>query len=197
MKRSWLIPALLFAGVLNGVETAPVPPVAKKFLTMFEDLRNAETEKKAGRFRQVSFKISSSEINEYMQWALRTTPRPGLNSVIVKVFPHNYVATYSIVDFDALEKWKPGTIPTLFKPILSGKKTIWVDYRFQAENSKVTFSVEKAYYGSLRLPAFFVEKMIQIIAARQPEKYDTSKPMRIPFGLRRVWTQDQVVMGEN
>ena len=197
MKRSWLIPALLFAGVLNGVETAPVPPVAKKFLTMFEDLRNAETEKKAGRFRQVSFKISSSEINEYMQWALRTTPRPGLNSVIVKVFPHNYVATYSIVDFDALEKWKPGTIPTLFKPILSGKKTIWVDYRFQAENSKVTFSVEKAYYGSLRLPAFFVQKMIQVVAARQPEKYDTSKPMRIPFGLRRVWTQDQVVMGEN
>ena len=61
----------------------------------------------------------------------------------------------------------------------------------------MTFSVEKAYYGSLPLPAFFVQKMIQVVAARQPEKYDTSKPMRIPFGLRRVWTQDQAVMGEN
>jgi hypothetical protein len=197
MKKSVVMLFLLSTGVLTGFQTAPVPPVATKFLAMFENLRNAETEKKAGKFRHVSFQISSTEINDYMRWALRTTPRPGLNQVTVKIFPHNYISTYAIVDFDAVEKWKPGTIPTLMKPVLSGKKTIWVDYRFQADNSKVTFSVEKAYYGSVRLPAFFVEKMIQIVAARQPEKYDTSKPMPLPFGLRRVWTQDQVAMGEN
>jgi hypothetical protein len=195
MKKSVIILGLAFAAVLNGVEAAP--PVATKFLGMFEDFRNAETAKKAGKYRHVSFQISSTEINDYMKWSLHATPRPGLNSVIVKIFPHNYISTFSIVDFDAVEKWRPGTIPTLLKPVLSGKKTIWVDYRFQAENSKVTFSVEKAYYGSLRLPAFFVEKMIQIVASRQPEKYDTSKPMPIPFGLRRLWTQDQVAMGEN
>ena len=102
-----------------------------------------------------------------------------------------------MVDFDAVEKWKPGTIPRVLRPILSGKKSVWVDYRFQAANSTVTFSVEKAYYGSVRLPAFFVQKMIQIVAARQPEKYDTSKPLPLPFGLVRVWTEEQVAMGEN
>ena len=35
-------------------------------------------------------------------------------------------------------------------------------------------SVEKARYDDMALPAFFVERMIQIVAARQPEKYDTS-----------------------
>ena len=72
-----------------------------------------------------------------------------------------------------------------------------MDYRINANDSKISFSVEKAYYQSLRLPAFFVEKMIEIVAARQPEKYDTSKPMPIPFGLRQVWTIDHVIQGQN
>jgi hypothetical protein len=197
MKRTLLIVALLPTTFLHGVETAPVPPVATKFLTMFDNLRNAESEQKAGKLRHVSFQISSTEINEYMQWALRTTPRPGLNSLTVKIFPSNYISTYAVVDFDAVEKWKPGTIPSLLKPVLNGKRTIWVDYRFRTDNGNVTFSVEKAYYGSVRLPAFFVQKMIQIVAARQPEKYDTTKPVPLPFGLKRVWTQNQLAMGEN
>ena len=39
--------------------------------------------------------------------------------------------------------------------------------------------------------------MIEVVAARQPEHYDTSKPVPLPFGLRKVWTGDKVVMGEN
>lgn len=49
--------------------------------------------------------------------------------------------------------------------------------------------------GELRLPAFFVGKVIEIVAARQPEYYDTSKPL--PFGLRQAWTQIHTVKGNN
>jgi hypothetical protein len=42
-----------------------------------------------------------------------------------------------------------------------------------------------------------VNKLIQIVAARQPEKYDTSKPMPIPFGLHKVWTTDHTIQGHN
>jgi hypothetical protein len=35
-----------------------------------------------------------------------------------------------MVDFDAVEKCKPSTIPTLLSPVLSGKESIWIDYRF-------------------------------------------------------------------
>ena len=122
MKKSAFLLVPLFTSVLNGVDTAPVPPVTKKFLAMFENLRNAESDSKSGKFRHVSFQISSSEINDYMLWALRTTPRPGLNSVTVKIFPHNHISTFSVVDFDAVEKWKPGTRPTLLKPVLNGKR---------------------------------------------------------------------------
>jgi len=81
--------------------------------------------------------------------------------------------------------------------VLNGKKAIWLDVRFQAKNGTAAFSVEKAYFQSIRLPAFFVEKMIQIVAARQPEKYDTNRPLPLPFGLRQVSTKEHLVTGEN
>jgi hypothetical protein len=193
MKPVFLL-ALLIGSLHAG--DASTPPVAQKFLAMFQELRDAEAQPASSR-RHVSFALSDSEINDYMRYALRTTPRPGLNSVTVKIFPQNYVSTFTVVDFDAVERWKPGTIPTVLKPVLHGKQTIWVDYRFFTANSKLTFSVEKAYYDSIRLPAFFVEKMIEIVAARQPEHYDTSKPLPLPFSLRNVWTENQTVKGDN
>jgi hypothetical protein len=141
-KREWLILAVVSGGFLWGAETPPLPPVATKFLGLFQDLREAEAQLPKGGGRHVSFSLSSTEIDSYMVWALRTTPRPGLDSVAIKIFRHNYVSTYAIVDFDAVEKWKPGTIPGILRPILSGKKSIWVDYRFQADNRTLTFSVE-------------------------------------------------------
>jgi hypothetical protein len=42
-----------------------------------------------------------------------------------------------------------------------------------------------------------VEQMIGIVAARQSERYDTTRPLPLPFGLRRVWTGDHSVAGEN
>ena len=195
MRRIVPVFGLLAGSVLLVADTS-IPPVAHKFLGMFDDLRAAELQPAATRHR-VSFSLSDSEINDYMKYALRTTPRPGLNSVTVKIFPKNYVSTFVVVDFDAVERWKPGTIPGLLRPVLRGKQSIWVDYRFGTKNSKLAFSVEKAYFGSIRLPSYFVEKMIGIVAARQPEHYDTSKPLPLPFSLRDVWTEGNVVKGNN
>jgi len=204
MKRFALaFPLLVLAALVchagdpaKTVANAP-PAVVAKFLGLFDQLRAAETQKAHGTPQHVSFKLSDAEIDEYMRYSLHAIPRPGLESVTVKFFPANYISTYTVIDFDAVERWHPGTIPSLLRPVLSGKKSIWVDYRINANNSKISFSVEKAYYQNLRLPAFFVEKMIQIVAARQPEKYDTSKPMEIPFGLQQVWTNDHVIEGRN
>ena len=114
----------------------------------------------------------------------------------MKVFASNYISTFTVVDFDAIERWKPGTVPVLLRPVLNGKKTIWLNVRFQAKNGTRIF-VEKAYFQSIRLPAFFVEKTIQIVAARQPQKYDTNKPLPQPFGLKQVSAKEHLVSGED
>jgi hypothetical protein len=115
----------------------------------------------------------------------------------VKFFPGNYISTFTVVDFDMVEQARPGTVPAFLKPVLNGKKEVWVDVRLNAAGGVSTFSVEKAYFQSIRLPAFMVEKMINVVGARQKEKFDTSKPMPLPFRLQNIVTGDKAVAGEN
>lgn len=174
---------------LHGTARAFEPQDAaavSKMLGLFERLRSGAP---------VSVHLADQEINEYLQHSLRVKPRPGLESCKLKIFPKNYVSTFTVVDFDAVERWKPGTIPVVLRPALNGRKSIWVDCRFGGADGKMVFSVEKAYFEGVRLPAVLVEKVIGIVAARQPEKYDTSKPVPLPFGLRSLWTEGNVIRG--
>ena len=123
--------------------------------------------------------------------------RPGLDRLTVKFFPGNYVSTFTVIDFDMVEQARPGTVPVLLKPVLNGKKEVWIDVRVNAAGGVGTFSVEKAYFQSIRLPAFAVEKMINVVGSRQREKYDTSKPVPLPFGLRSIVFGDKTMSGEN
>lgn len=189
--------AALFASPTQGHEANATPAVAIRFLSLFDRLRDAAMHPVGVIPPHVAFQFSDTEMNDYLRYALRTAPRPGVEAVTVKIFPYNYISTFVVVDFDVLEQWKPGTIPPLLRPVLNGKKSVWVDYRFQTSSSRLTFSVEKAYYRNVRLPAFIVERMIHIVAARQPEKYDTGKPLPLPFGLTQIRTIDHILMGEN
>jgi len=167
-----------------------------KVLDLFDQLRAAQ-DNKDGAPKHVAFNLNEADINEYLRYAQKTAPRPGLDSMTVKVFPKNYISTFTRVDFDAVERWHPGTIPAVLRPFLKGKKSIWIDCRIVTGDSKFIFTVEKARYDDLPLPAFFVEKIIQLVAARQPEKYDTTKPVPLPFGLRTIFTSDHIVQGNN
>ncbi len=197
LKLGTVLTVLFFAGdpALTPAVVPTPPPTATKFLTLFDQLRAAEGP--AGTHQHIAFQFSESEINEYLRYSLKTTPRPGVDSVTVKIFPYNYISTFTVIDFDAVERWHPGTIPGVLRPVLKGKKSLWLDCRFQVKDAKATCSVEKSYYQHVRLPAFLVQKVIQIVAARQPEKYDTAKPVPLPFGLRQVRTANHAVMGEN
>jgi hypothetical protein len=181
----------------HAADAGAVPAVATKFNSLFDRLRAADDPNGNTGHQPVKFQLTEAEINEYMQYSLKTAPRPGLQSVTMKLFPTNYVLTLAVVDFDAVEQWKPGTIPKLLRPMLSGKKSVWVDCRFQIKDGSGTFTVEKASYGDVRLPAILVAKMIEILAARQPEHYDTTKPLPLPFGVRQLWTTDHALAGQN
>ena len=147
--------------------------------------------------QQVTFELSESEINEYLAFSLKALPRPGIESVRVKLFPHNYVTTLTVIDFDLIQRTKPGIIPEVFRPLLKGRKSIWIDFRFQIVNERATFSVEKAYYENNKLPSSLVRRIIQAMAALQPERYDTESPILLPFGLRWVNTSERQTEGGN
>jgi hypothetical protein len=193
-------PAALGAVALLLAASPPsaVPPGVSKVLDLFRQLQIAQRHQAQKKpVDRIQFTLTESEVNDYARYALSAKPRPGVQSLVLKIFPQNYYSTFSIIDFDAVERWKPGTIPLLLKPVLSGRRSIWVDYRVRSRDGVATFTVEKARFEGIPLPAFFVQKMIEVVGARQPEHYNMSKPVPLPFGLRNVWTGERVVMGEN
>ena len=170
----------------------PQPPVATKFLDFFDRLRAAE-----GDHQPISFMFSETEVNDYLRYSLRNTPRPGIDSLTVKFFPNDYISTYTRVDWEAVEQWRKGTIPAIMRPMLKGKKAVWIDFRIHADGGQMTFTVEKAKYDDVALSTVFVEKMIQIVASKQPENYDTSNPISLPFGVKKISTTEHNVRGNN
>jgi hypothetical protein len=194
MRRNILVLSLCFALVHPAVAGGPV----EKMLGFFDSLRKAETEQAAHRaVPHVETRFADGEVNEYLAYALRTAPRPGVKSIHVECADGNYIATTVVADLDALERWKPGTIPGALRWALSGTKSLRVDLRFrQTTDRLVGLSVEKAYYQDLRIPALVVQEMMKILAARQPEHYDMNHLM-LPMGLRRMWTTGRTISAMN
>jgi outer membrane protein OmpA-like peptidoglycan-associated protein len=142
----------------------------------------------------VSFRLSDEEVNQYLVYSLLSSPRPGIDSVRVKFFPHNYLSTFTVIDFDAVERWSPGLVPGLLG--LTGKRALWIDVRFAVENGKISYKIEKAFYQDKSLPQWLAEKIIQTIGARQPENFGGDE-MPAPLGLRRIQTGEHYIEAEN
>jgi hypothetical protein len=170
----------------------------EKMLDLFDCLRKAETEQAAHRpVPHVESRFTDGEVNEYMVYALKTTPRPGVKSIHVQFADGNYIATTVMADLDALERWKPGTIPGALRWVLSGTKSLRVDLQFkQTADKLVGLSVEKAYYQDVRIPALVVQEMMKTLAARQPEHFDLNH-LVLPMGLRRLWTTGHTISAMN
>jgi len=185
VRRGILI-ALMIGGIAAGQ-----PPV-EKILRLFVDLTRAQTSGQKVRFR-----LTEAEVNTYLVYSRQAHPRPGLDRMSVRFLPGNYISTVTVVDFDMVEAAQPGTVPAILRPVLSGKRELGVDVSVRAENGLGTYRVEKATFEGVPLPAFLVEKMIEVLGARQPEKFDTTKPVPLPFGLRSVRAGEQWLAGEN
>ena len=190
------VPVLSFCFILVSPAVAGGP--VQRMLGFFDRLRKAGMEQAAHRpVPHVEARFVDAEVNEYLAYALKTAPRPGVRSIHIECADGNYIATTVVVDLDALERWQPGTIPWALRWALSGTKTLRVELRFRQPTDRlVGLSVEKAYYQDLRIPAWLVQAMISILAARQPEHYDTDNLM-LPMGLRRMWTTGHTISAMN
>ena len=172
------------------IEPLVIPPQVHKILNLMDDLR-------ATPRKPVDFRLTQEEVNDYLVYSLQKTPRPGVESIFVKFYPHNYLSNFLVIDFDAVERSRPGTIPLVLRPLLKGKKEILFDIRFKVQDALATFDIEKAYYGSVHLPNVFAETLLETIASLQAEQYDLSHPVPLPFGLKQISTDSGVVTGKN
>ena len=112
-SRHILIVCLAAAMALAAAPVSGPSPAVPKVLDLFPAAANRRAVRRREKqpIDRVQFQLTEAEVNEYAQYALHVTPRPGLESLTVKIFPQNYYSTYTVIDFDAVERWKPGTIP--------------------------------------------------------------------------------------
>jgi hypothetical protein len=146
---------------------------------------------------RVGFRLPESEVNEYLAYALRINPRPGLSSVTLKLLPASEISSLVWIDFDALTKWNSRILPTLLRPLLNGKKAVRVDAQLDAKNGSLNFTVKDAYGPAGAMIARKVmEHVMQSIGLHQRELYNTGRPIRLPFGLKSMWCEKQLLAGE-
>jgi hypothetical protein len=146
---------------------------------------------------KVSFQLTESEVNEYLAYALRINPRPGLSSVTLKLLPDSEISALAWIDFDALAKWNAWSLPDSLRPFLNGTKAVRVDAQFDAKDGFLNFTLKGAYgpAGTI-IPMKLMEDIMRLIGLHQRELYDSRQPIPLPFGLRSMSFGKQLLGGE-
>jgi hypothetical protein len=161
-------------------------------------LRSLQRFNNAGRNRelqQVYFELPEYVINEYLGYSLKTLPRPGIEQVRVKLKDKNRASISVVFNLDRIGDWAP-ILPNLLRPILGPVRQIDFDVLFAVQDSKVTFQFANSNGQADDTIDALMQTLIHIVMLHQPERYDTSQPIPLPFGLRRLWTTAVILGGE-
>jgi hypothetical protein len=147
--------------------------------------------------RKLGFEIPERAVNEYLAYSLRNRPRPGINAITVTLLPKNDISATIEIDFSSIKQWAPELLPEPLRPLLSGKKALQLNAHFEAKNGSFTFTL-KDVHGPDGKPLVnkIMTDLLQSLGSHQPESYDAAKPITLPFGLKRVWTEKQAILGE-
>ncbi len=140
---------------------------------------------------QVYFELPESDINDYLAYSLHTVPRPGVTSVTVKLQPQNHVSVRAVLNFERIAAWAP-LIPSLLQ--LNGDQVIDMDLSFSVQDGAVTLQLADGPESSAMFRRA-VQTLLHVVALHQPERYDTSKPIPLPYGLQRLSTTQGMVVG--
>src|ERR1017187_7233754 len=147
--------------------------------------------------QKLGFEVPERAVNEYLAYSLRNRPRPGISAITVTLLPKNDVSATIEIDFNSVKQWAPDILPEPLRPLLSGKRTLQVNAHFESKNGTFTFTLKDVHGPDGKpLANKIMTDLLQSLGSHQPESYDAARPISLPFGLKRLWTEKQVVLGE-
>jgi hypothetical protein len=191
--KSVMLPATLepaFPPVLPGEKT----PGCDRVLAALQALQDYANGLRA---QTVAFQFTETEIDEYLAYSLRVKPRPGVSRLAVRFLPDNEISVLALIDFAGVRKWNEWLIPETLRSALNAPRPVQVDLKFQASGGFGTFTLKNVSGpGDTIIPKTAMEWIIQAIAVHQPEWYDTTRSIPLPFRLQRIWTANQSISGD-
>jgi len=144
--------------------------------------------------QKLGFEIPEKALNDYLSYSLRQNPRPGIVSASVTLAPRNQISVAVEIDFDTVGGWGSAVIPEALRPMLKGKLPIRFSGQFQSGDGMVTFTLKDA--GENPALGKIMMGVLQAIGGHQPESLEPTKPIPLPFGLKRIWINNRSVCGE-
>ncbi len=148
------------------------------------------------RANKVTFQFSEVEINEYLAYSLRIRPRSGIGRVAIHLLPENQVSVLTVIDFADVQKWNDWLVPEALRPALSVQRPLQVDVSFRAIDGFGTFELKNVIGpGNIMISKTTMKWILEAIALHQPEWYDTTQEIPLPFHLQRIWTGNQSLSG--
>jgi hypothetical protein len=144
---------------------------------------------------KIGFELPEKAVNDYLAFAMRMRPRPGLRSVSLKLLANNEVAVTAEVQPDVFLAWSAGLLADDVRPKLTDLREIRLNIKFEASGGKVTLRIDHGQGGAQPFDNKVLSILLQALASHQPENYDLTAPIPLPFGLQRVWTQAGLISG--
>jgi len=184
-------PPAAAASAPTGESTPGVTMIQELLVSLGKFQEDGKPEK-----QKLGFEIPERALNEYLAYSLRNRPRPGIAAMTVTLLPKNQISSEVQIDFDTVQKWDPEIFPEVLRPILSGKRKVKAEVQFESANGSCNFSLKDAMGPDGKAIANKIMAVMQALGSRQPESYDTAKPIPLPFGLKRIWTEKQLLCGE-
>jgi hypothetical protein len=196
LRKPWL---LLAVGVIlcqNPVLCGPTPDKAaySNVLDVLNALWQYERSGRPHGSRRIAFELPVQAINSYLSIALKLKPRPGIESLNLAFFPHNRIVAEARIDFTQVRLRPSKALSQEVLGQLKGSQVIKAEFRFRIKRGKLTFKVLPVPSDGVKLPKRALEDVIRAVAAMQPEKIDTSRPIPVPFGLTLA-TGDRMLTG--
>ncbi len=189
------------SALLPGTPGPALPPALSGEKTpgcdhILKVLRALQDASGSQRKDAVTFEFTEAEVNEYLAYSLRIKPRLGVSGLAVRFFPDNEISVLAKIDLAGVRKWNDWLIPATLLPAFDDPRPVQVDLKFQASDGFGTFKLKNVIGpGNVVIPKPAMEWILQAIALHQPEWYDTSKDIALPFHLQRVWTAKQALLG--
>jgi hypothetical protein len=174
-----------------AVKAPPPPPKlkspAEKVADILQDfVTQTDLRTRGKKPPEKVVRLSESDVNAYVDQAIKVKSRYGVKSVYIKLLGTNYLAATTTIDFDKAKVEDQSFAVRMVRALLSGERQIYVEGTVTTKDGKGQFALQKAYFGSVRLPVYFIDKVINYLGRRQKPPIDTSKPAPLPYGLKSM-----------
>lgn len=192
----WLLAVMCgWAAYATSGQVSPSAGVAEKAArvnTVFQSLKeNSPPSKRPPK--NSTIKITEEELNAYLEQEYRKKPHSGMKSASVKLFDSDRVAADSMIDVDEIKTDNSMGLK-LLTWMMSGNQLLHAEARLIFKDNTVAYELERAQLNGVTLPNVLVEKLIEVLARKQSQKIDVTKPIPLSNSIKHVEIKREVLI---